>query len=78
MKEHEELRSVVVLETSMGWKQRSARAGLYSSCELIGHIGSLKMAMVRVFTPWKLMIVRNQRPLLPPESKLLNLHLHHH
>ena len=78
MKKHAGLSRMLVLETSVGWKQRCARPGLCNCCELIDHLGSLKSALVRVFTSWKLVIVRNQSPLLPPKSKLLNFYPHHH
>ena len=50
MKKHAGLSCIVVLKTRMGWKQSCARPGLYNSCELINHLGSLKLALVRVFT----------------------------
>lgn len=78
MKKHAGLSRMLVLETSVGWKQRCARPGLCNCCELIDHLGSLKSALLRVFTSWKLVIVRNQSPLLPPKSKLLNFYPHHH
>ena len=78
MKRHAGLSCMGVLETSVGWKQRCARPGLCNCCELTDHLGSLKSALVRVFTSWKLVIVSNQSPLLPPKSKLLNFHQYHH
>lgn len=72
MKKHAGLSCMVVLKTRMGWKQRCARPGLCNFCELIDHLGSLKSALVRVFTSWKLVTVRNQSPLPPLKSKLLN------
>lgn len=60
--------STAVGDTSIGWKQRGARAGLYQLQEPIAHTGSLKLAKAELFTPRKLVNAVNQPHLSPPHS----------